>query len=139
VELPTPPGFVELLGVEWLEVTASRVVGRLVIDERHLQPYGIVHGGVYATIAESAASIGAHLSAVSFDPANGAVGLENHTTFLRAAGAGTEVIVEATPLHAGRRAQAWTVDIRDGATKRQLAVSQVRLMVVQPGALQGPR
>lgn len=132
-------GFNELLGVEWVETGPDRVVARLVIDERHLQPYGIVHGGVYATVAESVASIGAHLSAMGFDPGNGAVGLENHTTFLRAVGAGTEVEFEATPLHAGRRTQAWKVAIRDRATGRDLAVSQVRLMVVQPDSLPAAR
>ena len=128
-------GFVEAIGVEWLETTPTRVVGRLVIREHHLQPYGIVHGGVYASVAESAASLGAHLSAVSRDPASGAVGLENHTTFLRAAAAGVRVLIEAVPLHAGRRAQAWVVTMKDEETGRELARSSVRLMVVQPDSL----
>ena len=128
-------GFVEAIGVEWVEMTPARVVGRLVIREHHLQPYGIVHGGVYASVAESAASVGAHLSAVSRDPASGAVGLENHTTFLRAASLGATVVIEATPLHAGRRAQAWVVTMKDEATGRDLARSSVRLMVVQPDSL----
>jgi len=132
-------GFNPLIGVEWTDLGPARVAARLVIDERHLQPYGIVHGGVYASIAEAAASLGAHLSAVELDPANGVVGLENHTTFLRAARAGTEVLFEATPLHAGRRTQAWKVEARDAASGRQLAVSEVRLMVVQPDTLTGPR
>ncbi len=111
------------------------MLARLVIDRRHLQPYGIVHGGIYATVAESVASMGAHLNATARDPDAGAVGLENHTTFLRAAGLGTEVVFEATPLHAGRRTQAWTVTIRDRATGRDLARSEVRLMVVKPDQL----
>lgn len=124
-------GLDAVLGVEWIETTPTRVVCRLRIDERHLQPYGIVHGGVYCAVAESAASIGAHLNGMQHDPENGAVGLENHTTFLRAAGAGAEITVEATPLHAGRRTQAWQVSMRD-ERGRDVAASQVRLMILRP-------
>jgi 1,4-dihydroxy-2-naphthoyl-CoA hydrolase len=122
--------------VEWEEMGPERVRGRLVIQGHHLQPYGIVHGGVYAAVAESAASLGAHLSAVGRDPEAGAVGLENHTTFLRAVGVGAVVVVEAVPLHAGRRTQAWEVVMREeGGSGRELARTRVRLMVVRPGAL----
>lgn len=132
-QLPSPgAGFADSMGVVLEEASAERVTARLRIAPRHLQPYGIVHGGVYCAVAETIASLGAHLSAMSFDPANGAVGLENHTTFLRAATEGTEVVFEATPLHAGRRTQAWQVSIRDAATGRDLATSRVRLMVVKP-------
>lgn len=132
-EPPPSPGFAEILAVEWLETTASRVAGRVVVNKAHLQPYGIVHGGVWASIAESAASIGAHLSAISRDPEAGAVGLENHTTFLRAAGEGATVEFEALPVFAGRRTQAWEVVLRDAGSGKEVARSQVRLMVVRPG------
>ena len=114
-------------------MTPTRVLAHLTVAKHHLQPYGIVHGGVYASAAETVASLGAHVNATSRDPAAGAVGLENHTTFLRAAGEGTQVILEATPLHAGRRTQAWQVAIRDAATGRDLATSRVRLMIVKAG------
>lgn len=123
-------GFNDLIGVEWDEVSATRVVARLRIDARHLQPYGIVHGGVYCSVAESAASFGAHLNGMQHDPQNGAVGLENHTTFLRAVGAGSLITFEATPLHAGRRTQAWQVSIRD-EQGRDIAASRVRLMILR--------
>ena len=124
-------GLDAVLGVEWVETTATRVLARLRIDERHLQPYGIVHGGVYCSVAESAASLGAHLNGMQHDPENGAVGLENHTTFLRAVGAGAEITVEATPLHAGRRTQAWQVSLRD-ERGRDVAASRVRLIILRP-------
>lgn len=133
--MPTGPNFIDVLAVDWGETTPERVSGRLVIQAHHLQPYGVVHGGVYAAVAETAASLGAHLSAVARDPEAGAVGLENHTTFLRAVGAGAEVEFEARPLHAGRRTQAWEVVMRDAASGREVARSQVRLMVVKPGTL----
>jgi 1,4-dihydroxy-2-naphthoyl-CoA hydrolase len=117
------------VGVEWVETTPARVVARLRIGAQHLQPYGIVHGGVYCAVSESCASLGAHLNAVERDPLNGAVGLENHTTFLRAVGEGALITFEATPLHAGRRTQAWQVSIRD-ENGRDVAASRVRLMIV---------
>jgi 1,4-dihydroxy-2-naphthoyl-CoA hydrolase len=128
-------GFDSLLGLRIEEITPTRVVGRLRIEPRHLQPYGIVHGGVYAAVAETVASMGAHVNGLQYDPGNGAVGLENHTTFLRAAGEGTEVVAEATPLHAGRRTQAWQVSMRDAATGRDLAASRVRLMILKPDSI----
>ncbi len=127
-------GLDSVLGLEWLETTPTLVRARLVIDQRHLQPYGIVHGGVYCSIAESTASIGATVNAMQHDPENGAVGLENHTTFLRAVGAGAVIDVEAAPLHAGRRTQAWQVSMRD-ERGRDVAASRVRLMVLRPDSL----
>ena len=101
---------------------------RHAVGERHLQPYGIVHGGVYAAIAEAIASIGAAVSARALDPDLGVVGLDNHTSFLRAARAGTEIAAQAVPRHAGRRTQSWDVTMRD-PDGRELAVSRVRLLV----------
>jgi acyl-coenzyme A thioesterase PaaI-like protein len=59
--------------------------------------------------------------------------LENHTTFLRAVGVGTEVVFEGVPLHAGRRTQAWEVRITEAGSGREVARSRVRLMVVKAG------
>ena len=116
------------------EITPVRVHARLTVGEHHLQPYGIVHGGVYAAIAEALASIGAAVSARALDPEAGVVGLDNHTTFLRAARAGTEILAEARPRHAGRRTHTWDVTMRD-PDQRELAVSRVRLLVWALSAL----
>ncbi len=110
-------------------------MARLLVTDAHLQPTGIIHGGVHAACAETVASIGASLSARRLDPEAIGVGLENHTTFMRAARAGAELHVEATPLHGGRRTQSWVVDIRDAVSGRALARSTVRLLVVRPDTL----
>ena len=96
---------------------------------------GLVHGGVFAAIAETAASLGASLSARTREPGAFCVGLENHTTFLRATRVGAELELEARPLHAGRRTQAWSVVVRDRGRDREVALSTVRLMVVRPGEI----
>lgn len=138
--LGSATGLDALLGLEILSAGPDRVVARLQIAERHLQPYGVIHGGVHAAIAETVASLGAVLAVHRRDPQGGAVGLENHTTFVRAARAGTVLVAEATPIHAGRRTQVWAVLITaagDSGDGRELARSTVRLLVTRPDALPG--
>ena len=84
-------------------------------------------------MAESACSIGASLSARQREPDAVCVGLENHTTFLRATRVGAVLELEARPRHAGRRTQSWSVVIREKERGREVAMSTVRLMVVRPG------
>jgi 1,4-dihydroxy-2-naphthoyl-CoA hydrolase len=123
-------GLNELLGLVIDDASPQRVRAHLIVSDIHLQPMGLVHGGVYAAIAESLASLGAFINAHQKDSDVGVVGLENHTTFLRAARVGTRVDAEAAPRHAGRRTQSWTVTMRDGEA-RELAMSTVRLIVVR--------
>lgn len=111
------------------EVTATRLTGRIDIDERHHTPWGIVHGGVYATAIESAASIGA--SAAVRDAGQVAVGLTNTTHFLRSITHGTAT-VEAEAINQGRTQQLWRVDVRD-ERGRLLAHGEVRLQNLTPG------
>ncbi|HEY6379173.1 MAG TPA: PaaI family thioesterase [Candidatus Dormibacteraeota bacterium] len=130
----TSMGLDAQLGLEILEVTAQGARGRLRVDERHLQPMGLLHGGVHAACAEALASYGAVAAARQRDPDAGAVGLENHTSFVRAVRPGAELRIEAVPVHAGSRAQLWSVEIRD-AGDRVVARSTVRLLVVLPGTV----
>lgn len=127
-------GLVASLGLQLDEVSPQRVTAHLDVTEQHLQPYGVVHGGVYCTIAETVASIGAHVAASAREPGLGAVGLENHTSFLRTVGLGARIVAEALPRSAGRRQQHWTVVMRDG-DGRELALSTVRLLVVDHSAM----
>lgn len=127
--------FVSQVGITVEEVTPERIVGRLRVEQRHLQPMGLVHGGVYATMAETLASLGAWTNARERDPTAVTVGLENHTTFLRAARVGVEVVAEATVRHGGRRTQSWSVVMRDATSGAELAVSNVRLLVAASGTV----
>ena len=97
-------------------VTASRVTGHLQLSQEHHTPWGIVHGGVYTTAIESAASIGA--SSAVRDQGQVAVGLTNTTHFLRSLTAG-RVDVEAVALSQGRTQQLWRVDITDESAHRR--------------------
>jgi 1,4-dihydroxy-2-naphthoyl-CoA hydrolase len=125
--LPPSP-FDALLGLEHVELGGERVVVRLDVDPaRHGQVHGIVHGGVYCTLAETAASIGAAL-ARGGEGAVGAVGLSNSTDFLRATRSGV-LTATATPVHVGRSVQLWQVVIEDDGG-RAVARSTVRLFNV---------
>lgn len=115
--------FLEAAGLVVDQVSPSRVHGRIEMGTDHHTPWGIVHGGVYATAVESAASIGA--SAAVRDRGQVAVGLTNTTQFLRSLTGGT-VEVEAVSLHQGRSQQLWRVDITD-ESGRLVAHGEVRL------------
>lgn len=85
------------LGLKLLEVTPQRVVGTIPV-EGNLQPYGLLHGGANATLAES---IGSTVAALNAGPDRAAMGLELSCTHHRAVRSGTVTGV-ATPLHVGR-------------------------------------
>jgi len=121
--------FVREAGFHPTEVSGTRVTGHIDIDERHHTPWGIVHGGVYATAIESAASIGA--STAVRDAGQVAVGLTNTTHFLRSITHG-RVTIEADALNQGRSQQLWKVDVRDDRG-RLLAHGEVRLQNLTPG------
>jgi len=118
--------FLRVAGLVFDEITGDRVTGHLDLSPDHHTPWGIVHGGVYTTAIESAASVGA--SAAVRDQAQVAVGLTNTTHFLRSA-TGGRVRVEATALSQGRTQQLWRVDITD-ESGRLIAHGEVRLQNV---------
>ena len=119
--------FVAATGLVVDEVSATSVRAHADLDENHHTPWGVVHGGVYATIVESAGSIGA--STAVADRGEFAVGVHNATDFLRPTSA-ARVTVTAEALHQGRSQQLWDVVITDSATQKVLARGQLRLQNV---------
>ena len=115
-------GLDKTVGMDYPEMTAERTVVTCEITPELLQPYGIVHGGVYCSLVESAASLGA---ALWYGERGHVVGVANHTNFLRAIGSGT-VTATATPIHRGRTQQLWLVKVTDD-TGRDIARGEVRL------------
>jgi 1,4-dihydroxy-2-naphthoyl-CoA hydrolase len=118
--------FLRAAGLVFDEITATRVRGHLDLSPDHHTPWGIVHGGVYTTAVESAASVGA--STAVRDQGQVAVGLTNTTHFLRSATHG-RVSVEATALSQGRTQQLWRVDLTD-EVGRLIAHGELRLQNV---------
>jgi 1,4-dihydroxy-2-naphthoyl-CoA hydrolase len=126
-EAPERSGaFLQAAGLVVDEVTKDRCSGHIEVGPDHHTPWGVVHGGVYTTAVESAASIGA--SAAVGERGQVAVGLTNTTQFLRSITEG-RLRVEAQALHQGRMQQLWAVDIRDEAGRR-IARGELRLQNV---------
>ncbi len=128
-DLSTVPvvGLDATLGLQLVSCTGDEVVARLPVAPHLHQPYGIVHGGAYCTVVETAASLGA---AQWFGEQGQVVGVSNHTNFLRAVRQGV-LEVRATPVHRGRTQQLWTVRVTDEA-ERLVAQGEVRLANVRP-------
>lgn len=126
--------FMDAMGLVIEEVTATRVTGYAELGSEHHTPWGVVHGGVYTSIVESAGSVGASFAVR--DRGYFAVGVHNATDFLRPT-TGARVSVEATALFQGRSQQLWDVVITVQDTGKVLARGQLRTQnVPKPGATQ---
>jgi 1,4-dihydroxy-2-naphthoyl-CoA hydrolase len=122
-------GFDSWLGLTYVEVTPDGGRAQLELHDKLLQPWGIVHGGVYCSIIESLASVSGQVWLLANGGGN-VVGVNNNTDFLRAISAGA-VTAESTPIHRGRRQQLWLITITDD-TDRVVARGQVRLQNIAP-------
>jgi 1,4-dihydroxy-2-naphthoyl-CoA hydrolase len=118
-------GFDRLYGLELLEISERQACARVPVRDELKQPFGLVHGGVYASVAESVASLATGLAV--FPTGSVAVGLSNHTSFLRPITAGA-VHARAERLHRGRTTWVWEVRFSDDAG-RLCAVARVTIAV----------
>jgi 1,4-dihydroxy-2-naphthoyl-CoA hydrolase len=116
-------GFNELLGVELLDSGEDWARARVAAGDHLMQPYGVVHGGVYASLAETVCSAATH-EGVSADGMV-ALGQSNHTTFLRPITEG-HLNAEARARHRGRTSWVWEVEITDD---RERLCALVRMTV----------
>lgn len=114
--------FAEHLGIHLESAGGDEVVGTWTAKPDLHQPYGIVHGGVHASVVETLASVGA---ALWFGERGKVVGVSNATDFYKAVSDGT-LTSRATPLHRGRSQQVWLVETRD-TDGRVVSRGQVRL------------
>ena len=108
---------------ELLEIKKDFVKSKLIIQDKHKQPMGLVHGGTYATLAETVCSYGAN-----YDSSSIYVGVNNNTDFLISAKEG-ELICEAKPISKGKSYQLWECRIFN--CENLCAVSKVRLQKIQ--------
>jgi 1,4-dihydroxy-2-naphthoyl-CoA hydrolase len=122
--LPVAP-LNELLGMTVDHVDAERVVVTLPVKPELHQPFGVVHGGVYCAMVETAVSYGATVAAGG----GMVVGVSNHTDFLRATRDGV-LRGEARRIQLGRTLQLWEVAITDDQD-RLVAHGRVRLMQLE--------
>ena len=113
------------LGIEYVETEPERVVMRMPVDARHVQPLGYLHGGASVVLAETVATTGAWINC---PPGKVALGSEINASHLRPKRSGTLTAV-GNPIQVGRTNQVWEVWIHDEDDK-PVCVSRCRLAVV---------
>lgn len=120
------------LGFEFTEVGPDFLKGRLPVDIRTTQPFGILHGGASCVLAESLGSVAAWMT---IDPdTHRAVGIEINANHIRAVTKG-HVIGTCSPLHVGKRTQVWQTDIVEEATGKRVAISRLTVAIIDQGTL----
>ena len=120
------------IGFEFTEVGPDYLEGKLPVDERTTQPFGILHGGASCVLSESLGSVAAWMT---IDPDQyRAVGLEINCNHIRAVTEGY-VIGHCSPMHVGRRTQVWQTDITEEATGKRVAVSRLTVAIIDQGTL----
>jgi 1,4-dihydroxy-2-naphthoyl-CoA hydrolase len=115
---------IETLGMRALELSPDGTVFEMPVGPRVHQPMGILHGGATAALAETAASVGAHLNC---DDAHVAVGVELNISHLRPRSNGI-LRAHATPVRRGRTMHVWNVDVDDEGGTR-VAVARCTLAI----------
>jgi 1,4-dihydroxy-2-naphthoyl-CoA hydrolase len=118
-------GFDRLYGLELLECSDTEVRAQVMVGDQHKQPAGLVHGGVYASVAEAIASIATGMTVL--DEGHMAMGMSNNTNFLRPVTEGT-VHAHAIRLHRGRTTWLWDVKFSDDAG-RTCALTRMMIAV----------
>ena len=117
----------EWLGIEFTEVGDDFLRGRVPVDHRTTQPFGLLHGGVSVVLAETLGSSGAYYSSPE---GHGAVGLDINANHLRSARSGW-VTGTARPVHRGRTIQVWQIDMVNDAGELT-CVSRLTMSMLLP-------
>ena len=114
------------LGIEFTELGANHLIGRMPVDSRTRQPFGILHGGASVMLAETLVSCAATSVAA---PGKACVGMEINANHLRPVTSGW-VTGTARPISLGRRSQVWEVRIVDGNDKL-VCISRCTMAVIE--------
>jgi 1,4-dihydroxy-2-naphthoyl-CoA hydrolase len=133
-QLNTKKGnLIDHLGIRFTEIGDDFVRATMPVDERTVQPYGLLHGGASVALAETLGSMGA---AMCVDPADSqVVGQEINANHVRSARSGL-VTGTARPIHIGGRTQVWGIDIVNDDNKL-VCISRITIAVIKRGALGG--
>ncbi len=115
-----------LLGMELLEATADRVVGRLTVRPDLCTVGGILHGGSVMAFADTLGAVG---TVLNMPPGSRTTTIESSTKFLGASPEGSIVIGESTPLHRGRTTMVWQTQIKSSEGKLRALVIQTQLVM----------
>lgn len=127
---PSVFGWNRELGLDFIAASDSEVIADIVVSEKHQQPMGIVHGGVYCALVETVCSVGAYLAARR--DGRLVVGVDNHTSFLKATREG-RLRTTGRPVVRGRRTQLWEATVHNEAGEL-VATGRLRLLCLEPGS-----
>jgi 1,4-dihydroxy-2-naphthoyl-CoA hydrolase len=117
----------EILGIEFTLIEKDRVVAKMPVDHRTIQPYGLLHGGASVSLAETLGSIAAHLSIDSAKYLS--VGLEINANHIRSVRSGY-VTGTAKPVHIGRSTHVWAIEIVD-ENDQLVCTSRITMAIIE--------
>ncbi len=123
-ELSLP--FAELMGIEFVEAAAGRVVAEMLVRADLCTRPAVLHGGAIMAFADT---LGAAGTILNLREGAGTTTIESKTNFIAAAPAGTRVRGEATPLHRGRRTQVWQTRVTTTEGRLVALVTQTQLVL----------
>ena len=119
------------LGIECAEIGTDFLVVRMPVDERTIQPMGILHGGASAALIETVGSMGSTLL-IDLNKQT-PVGLELNCNHVRSVKSGF-VLATGTLVHCGRRTHVWQVNIHEEGTKRLICTGRLTVMIIEKEA-----
>ncbi|MBX2933186.1 MAG: hotdog fold thioesterase [Ferruginibacter sp.] len=115
------------LGMEWVEKGDDYLVMRMPVDERTIQPYGLLHGGASCALAETIGSFASHL--VINTKEKYCVGIEINANHVRSA-TGGYVTATCTALHIGSSTHVWDIKIHDD-NKKLVCISRLTVAILE--------
>lgn len=118
------------IGMEFTEIGADFLRGRMPVDHRTTQPFGILHGGASCVLSETLGSVAAWM--VIDHEQFSAVGLEINANHIRAVREGF-VIGTCSPLHMGRTTHVWQTDITEESTGKRVCISRLTVAITPKG------
>lgn len=117
----------DTLGIRFEVLRRDLVAATMPVDERTVQPFGLLHGGASAALAETLASVGGWLNLNR--PDFGVVGIEINANHLRSKRSGV-VTGRATPIRVGSKIHVWEIRIED-EEQRLICISRCTLAVIK--------
>ncbi len=117
----------EVLGIEITSIEEDKVTGRMPVDSRTHQPYGMLHGGASVVLAETLGSIGSHF--LVKDEGKAAVGVEVNANHLKSVVSGW-VYGEAQIVHRGRKIHVWSIDLKNEEGEI-ICTSRLTVMIIK--------
>jgi len=118
--------FAKLLGIEFTNASADRIVARMTVREDLCTRPAVLHGGAIMALADT---LGATGTIVNLPAGAATTTIESKTNFVAPAPAGTQVIGEATPVHRGRRTMIWQTRVTTPEGRLIALVTQTQLVL----------